>query len=57
MSNSQLPPELEERIRYYENPANDPGGFTAKDWAVVLGSGVVLPLIAIYIGWNFGWPS
>ncbi len=57
MPELNLPAELEERIRYYEDPSNDPGGFTSKDWAVVIGSGIVLPLVCILIGWNFGWPS
>lgn len=57
MPELNLPAELEERIRYYEDPNNDPGGFAAKDWAVVIGSGIVLPLVCILIGWNFGWPS
>lgn len=57
MPELNLPAELEERIRYYEDPNNDPGDFTSKDWAVVIGSGIVLPLVCILIGWNFGWPS
>jgi len=57
MPNTQLPAELEERIKYYEDPANDPGGFTKNDWTVVIGAGILLPLVAILIGWNVGWPS
>jgi hypothetical protein len=57
MPNTQLPAELEERIKYYEDPANDPGGFTKNDWTVVIGAGILLPLVAICIGWNVGWPS
>jgi hypothetical protein len=57
MSEVNFPAELEERIRYYENPANDPGGFNGKDWAVVIGTGVILPVIALIIGWNVGWSA
>lgn len=57
MPEVKLPAELEERIRYYENPENDPGGFTRKDWVVVLGTGVVLPIVALLIGWNVGWSA
>ena len=57
MVDLNLPTELEERIKIYEDPANDPGGFSSTAWVVVLGSGVLFPAIAILIGWNFGWPS
>jgi hypothetical protein len=57
MPEVNLPAELEERIRYYENPANDPGGFKRKDWVVVLGTGVLLPIVALLIGWNVGWSA
>lgn len=52
---SSLPNELEERIRIYEDPANDPGGFKSADWLVIIGTGVVLPIVCILIGWNVGW--
>ena len=35
MPEVNLPAELEERIRYYENPANDPGGFKRKYWVSI----------------------
>jgi hypothetical protein len=57
MVDLNLPAELEERIKIYEDPANDPGGFSRTAWMVVLGSGVLFPAVAILIGWNFGWPS
>jgi hypothetical protein len=57
MSEVNFPAELEERIRYYENPANDPGEFNGKDWAVVIGTGVILPFVALIIGWNIGWSA
>ena len=57
MSAYDLPAELEERIRHYENPANDPGGFRSADWMVILASGVLLPIVALLIGWFWGWPS
>ena len=55
MNEVSLPADLEERIKYYEDPVNDPGGFNGKDWGVVIGAGVLLPLVAIIIGWNVGW--
>lgn len=57
MVDLSLPADLEERIKIYEDPINDPGGFKRNDWMVILGSGVLFPVIAILIGWNFGWPS
>lgn len=57
MTEGALPEELEERIRIYEDPSNDPGGFKRADWAVLVGTGVVLPLACIIIGWNAGWPA
>jgi len=50
-----LPDEIERRVALYEDPANDPGGFKPTDWAVILGAGVVLPIVCIFIGWNVGW--
>ena len=57
MADQALPEELEERIRIYEDPANDPGGFNGADWAVIVAAGVVLPIACILIGWNVGWPA
>lgn len=55
MADLTLPAELEERIKIYEDPNNDPGGFSRTDWMVIFGSGVLFPVIAILIGLNFGW--
>ncbi len=57
MAEQVLPEELERRIRIYEDPANDPGGFKGADWAVIIGTGIVLPTACILIGWNVGWPA
>lgn len=57
MGDSALPAELEERVRFYEDPANDPGGFTRSDWTLLVGTGVVLPAICLLLGWVVGWPA
>lgn len=57
MADSALPADLEERIRFYEDPANDPGGFTSNDWTLLVGAGVALPVVCIILAWVVGWPS
>lgn len=48
-----LPPELEERISYLEDPKNQGEGFTGRDWLVLALSGVIGPLLLLL----WGWPS
>jgi hypothetical protein len=52
-----VPAQLEERIRYYEQPGNDPGSFSRADWMVLVLTGVVLPVVCLTTGWFVGWPS
>ena len=52
-----MPMELEERIRYYERPENDPGPLTSADWKILVATGILLPLICLVSGWFVGWPS
>ena len=52
-----MPRELEERIRFYERAENDPGPLTAADWRILVGTGIVLPLVCLLLGWFVGWPS
>jgi hypothetical protein len=57
MNGKALPTDLEERIRFYEDPANDPGGFTPSDWRLLVGAGVLLPIVCIILAWTVGWPA
>lgn len=52
-----MPMELEERIRFYEQPENDPGPLTVADWRVLAAAGILLPLLCLVVGWFVGWPS
>lgn len=52
-----LPAELEERIRFYELPENDPGPLVTADWTILAATGVVLPIVCLVLGWLVGWPS
>lgn len=55
--NESLPPQLEERVRHYERPGNDPGPLTHADWMVLAATGVLLPAVCLVIGWLLGWPA
>jgi hypothetical protein len=57
MADSAMPAELEARVRFYEEPGNDPGGFTQSDWTLLIGAGVVLPIVCIILAWTVGWPA
>jgi hypothetical protein len=57
MADSTLPAELEERVAFYEDPANDPGGFTSNDWALLVATGIALPVVCLILGWFVGWSS
>lgn len=52
-----LPAELEERISFYEDPANDPGGLDGSDWTVLILAGIVLPLVCLVLAGFVGWSS
>jgi hypothetical protein len=52
-----MPAELDRRISFYEDPANDPGPLTSRDWTVLLATGIVLPVLCLILGWFVGWPS
>lgn len=49
--------ELEERIRHYETPGNDPGPLTSAEWMVLVLTGIVLPIVCLVLGWLVGWTS
>lgn len=52
-----MPAQLEERIRYYEQPGNDPGPLSHGDWTILVLTGIVLPAVALLLGWLMGWPA
>jgi hypothetical protein len=52
-----MPAELEERIRHYERPENDPGPLTSAEWMVLVLTGVIFPVVCLVLGWLVGWPS
>ena len=52
-----MPVELEERIRHYERPENDPGRLTSVEWTILALTGIALPLVCLVLGWLVGWPS
>ncbi|HEX6515621.1 MAG TPA: hypothetical protein VF049_08600 [Nocardioidaceae bacterium] len=55
LSAEPLPAELEERIRYYERPENDPGPLSRWDWTVLALTGLLLPAVCLVLGWFVGW--
>ena len=52
-----IPAELEERIRHYERPGNDPGSLASAEWRILVLTGVVLPVVCLVMGWLVGWQS
>ncbi len=53
----RIPGPLEERIAHYERPGNDPGPLAEVDWAVLVATGILLPVVCLVLGWFLGWPS
>lgn len=51
------PVQLEERIRHYEMPGNDPGPLTSGDWMILVLTGIAFPAVCLVIGWLVGWSS
>jgi hypothetical protein len=51
MTDQALHPDLERRIRELENPANQGEGFTGGDWAWLLITGVIGPVLLLIWGW------
>ncbi len=51
MARSPISSELETRIQFLENPANQGRGFTKNDriWLIVLG--IVGPVFLLILGW------
>ncbi|MEO6607788.1 MAG: hypothetical protein ABIN69_04900 [Aestuariivirga sp.] len=46
----KLHPELERRLTLLENPKNQGEDYDATAWVVLIGLGVVLPIIALWLG-------
>jgi hypothetical protein len=51
MNKTTLPAELESRIQYLENPANQGTGFSQKDWLYLWGLGALVPALLLIWGW------
>jgi hypothetical protein len=51
MDTQNLPAGLERRITELEDPANQGEGFTGLDWALLLLTGVVGPVLLLIWGW------
>jgi hypothetical protein len=54
---NSIPAELEERIRHYEEPGNDPGALGSAEWMILVLTGIVLPIACLVLGWFIGWQS
>lgn len=52
-----MPVELEERIRHYETPGNDPGALTTVEWRILALTGIALPALCLVLGWFVGWTA
>jgi len=46
---------LEDRIRHYETPEQDPGGFLPLDWFLLILTGILFPVACLILGWLVGW--
>jgi hypothetical protein len=55
--NDNFPAQLEERIRHYEQPGNDPGPLSQADWTILVLTGIALPALCLVFGWFVGWPA
>jgi hypothetical protein len=51
MATQQIPAELERRIRALETPAGQGEDFDASSWFWLIVLGVVLPVLALILGW------
>jgi hypothetical protein len=52
MTSQQIPAELERRIRALEDPAGQGDDFDRASWAWLLALGVILPIVALIVGWS-----
>lgn len=50
MTRKELHPELERRVALLEKPENQGEDYDATAWAILIGLGVVLPIIALWLG-------
>jgi hypothetical protein len=51
MTRSTISSELEKRIQFLENPANQGEGFGTRDWNWLMGLGVIGPIVLLFLGW------
>jgi hypothetical protein len=49
---SEIPAELERRIRLLENPANQGEDFDGISWFWLIALGLAMPIVVIIIGWG-----
>lgn len=52
MASQAFPPELERRIKELEKEDNQGSGFTSMDWALLLLTGAIGPVLILVWGWN-----
>jgi hypothetical protein len=48
---TNLPAELESRLKHLEDPANQGTGFSKTDWSYLWALGVVVPALLLIWGW------
>lgn len=52
MQSANIPAELERRIRALEAPGGQGEDFDASSWFWLIVLGVVLPIVALILGWT-----
>jgi len=50
MSQQEMDAELERRLTALEKPENQGEDYDATAWVILIGLGVVLPIIALWLG-------
>jgi hypothetical protein len=51
MTRSTTSSELEKRLQFLENPANQGAGFGERDWNWLMLLGVIGPIGLLFLGW------
>lgn len=50
MADQRLHPELERRVALLENPENQGEDYDATAWLILIGLGVLLPIVVLWMG-------
>ncbi len=50
MAPKGLHPELERRVALLEKPENQGGDYDTTAWLILIGLGVVLPIVVLWLG-------